>query len=351
MKKTSNAVFSAAKVISACAAVAAAASIAAVALGFCVNTTVLYIVTGILAAAVVVCVCSLLGLVKKLIRQQETEREAVCQRIRGAAAGDMEAAVEDAYDYEPVDEQTRAALEAVVSELNTQKNQTDDLGSRLAGTSEDRDEYQFRMIGAQMFPGMIERAIRKIGRVAEQRRINDIAAFSRNLCDLIESSLQASKKPTSLASELGLIRKYLDLDDAITGRRTEYRMSVMCSIVGYKLVPHLVLPVVENLLEHSERSKDSHYELAIEINADPENVTVLIRDNGRGIDVDTLERIEKHLETGTVDPEGDPLSLPNINRRIALCYGEQYGLKVSSSKMGTSVKIILPPKPDPFYEE
>lgn len=345
-----KAVRSAARTLSICAGLIAAAAIAAAVLGLCANTTVMYAVIGVMAAVIVLCIVSLITSVNKLIRSEEESREAVCQRIRGVAAGDAEAAVEDAYDYQPVDEQTRAALAAVIAELNTQKTQADSLGTQLTGASDDRDEYQFRMLGAQMIPGMIERAILKIGRVAEQRKINDIAAFSHNLCDLINSSLQAAKKPTSLASELGLIRKYLDLDDAITGRRTEYRMSVMCSIVGYKLVPHLILPVVENLLEHSERSKSSQYELAIEINSDPENVVVIIRDNGRGIDVDTLERIERCLETNTIDPDDDPLSLPSINRRIVLCYGERHGLKVSSSKMGTSVRITLPPKPDPFYE-
>ncbi len=351
ISKSTKRVRSATNALSICAALIALFAVAATVSGLCNNKTVMYAVIGVMAAAIVICTVSLSGAVRKLIKNEERSRDAIRQRIRGLAAGDAEAAYEDAYDYEPVDGQTCEALKAALEELNTQKTRGDSLGAQLSGTSDDRDEYQFRMLGAQMVPGMIERAILKIGRVAEQRKINDIAAFSRNLCDLMNSSLSASKKPTSLASELGLIRTYLDLDDAITGRRTEYRMSVMCSIVGYKLVPHLILPVVENLLEHSERSKTSQYELAIEINSDPENVTVNIRDNGRGIDVDTMERIERCLESNTIDTDDDPLSLPSINRRIVLCYGENYGLQVSSSKMGTNVKITLPPKPDPFYEE
>lgn len=310
-----------------------------------------YVPVGVLAAAVVVCMITMISLAARCSRSRKEMLDGISQRIQGAAAGDMDAAEKDAYDYPPVDESIRAGLAAVLAELSSTRSSRDQLSDQLEGISEERDEYQFRMLGARMIPAMIERAIHKIGRVADQRKINDIALFSHTLCDLMNSSMQAAKKPISLARELGLIRSYLDLDDAITGRKTEYRMTVMCSIVGYKLVPHLILPVVENLLEYSEREKNSKYEVAIEITTDQEHMYVNIRDNGRGIDVDTLEKLQSCIETNTIDLNDDPLSLPGIHRRIALCYGDECGLRVSSSKLGTSVRLTLPPKPDPFYED
>ncbi len=311
----------------------------------------LYLPLGLLCAAVVVCVVTLISLCVRCSSSRREMVDGIARRIHGAAAGDPDAAEKDAYDYPPVDEAVRVGLAAVLSELGSVRTERNGLSDRLEGISEERDEYQFRMLGARMIPGLIERAVRKIGRVADQRKINDIALFSHTLCDLMNSSMQAAKKPISLARELGLIRSYLDLDDAITGRKTEYRMTVMCSIVGYKLVPHLVLPVVENLLEYSEREKNSKYEVAIEITTDPEHMYINIRDNGRGIDVDTLEKLQSGIENNTIDLNDDPLSLPGIHRRIALCYGDECGLRVSSSKLGTSVRLTLPPKPDPFYDD
>lgn len=347
--RTGKTVLSAAYTLSICGGIAAVIAISLVALGLCSDSALLYVVIGILAAFIGLLAVTMISSIKKLLNAERNQSDSIAKRIHGIAAGDHEAIEEDAYDYDPVDSSVCSALSAALAEIDARGARAKSLADKYVETSEERDDYQFRMLGAQMIPGMIERAIRKIGRTAEQRKINDIAAFSNSLCDLMDSSLQASKKPTSLASELALIRTYLDLDDAITGRRTEYRMSVMCSIVGYKLVPHLILPVVENLLEHSERSKTAKYELAIEITSEPENMAVIIRDNGRGIDVDTLERIQRCLDTNSIDSDDDPLSLPSINRRIVLCYGDRYGLKVSSSKMGTSVRLTLPSKPDPIY--
>lgn len=314
------------------------------------NVSVFALVGG-LAGLVGCCAVTMMTMASKCSTNQKQMLEDVSKRIRGAAAGDADAAEEDAYDYAPVDNQICESLSAVITEINATRTDRDQLASRLEGISEERDEFQFRMLGARMVPGMIERAIRKIGRVADQRKINDISAFSHNLCDLMNSSLQAAKKPISLAAELGLIRTYLDLDDAITGRKTEYRMTVMCSIVGYKLVPHLILPVVENLLEYSERDKSSKYEVAIEITTDQNNMYVVIKDNGRGIDVDTLEKLQNNIATNAIDMDDDPLSLPGIHRRIGLCYGEPCGLEVTSSMLGTSVRLTLPPKPEPVYDD
>jgi len=346
----SRATRSATRTISICAVIIVLVVIGVMAFGLMSRPVVMYTLAGLLIAMVLLCVISMLDISRRFSRYQKKLVDAVSSRIRGAAAGDMDAAERDAYDYLPVDEPIRDGLSAVLTEVNSVRQTSSELSQQLETVSEERDEYQFRMLGARMIPGLIERAIRKIGRVADQRRINDISAFSHNLCDLMNSSLQAANKPISLASELGLIRTYLDLDDAITGRKTEYRMTVMCSIVGYKLVPHLVLPVVENLLEYSERKKDTKYELAIEITSDQNSMNVIIRDNGRGIDVDTLEKLQKGIEDNTIDLNGDPLSLPGIHRRIALCYGNDYGLQVSSSMLGTSVRLTLPPKPDPLYD-
>ena len=347
----SRATRSATRIISISAVIIVLGVIAAMAFGLMKYRAVMYTLAGLLIALVLLCVISMLDIVRRFSRYQKKMVDAVSQRIQGAAAGDMDAAEKDAYDYLPVDEPIRNGLSAVLAEVSTVRSDSKELSDKLEQVSEERDEYQFRMLGARMIPGLIERAIRKIGRVADQRKINDIGAFSHNLCELMNSSLQAANKPIPLARELGLIRSYLDLDDAITGRKTEYRMTVMCSIVGYKLVPHLVLPVVENLLEYSEREKSTKYELAIEITTDQDHMYVVIRDNARGIDVDTLEKLQKNIATNAIDMDDDPLSLPGIHRRIVLCYGEEYGLEVTSSMMGTSVRLTLPPKPEPEYSD
>lgn len=345
-----KAMYSSAIVLSAVGVIIGIAAVAALLSGI-TSGFAFYLISILLVAALAMCAIALISITTRSLKQLHSLRSNVSKRIRGAASGDGDAALPDAYDYEPLDKQTCEAISSVLTELNSLKDANEKLTANLRSTSLERDDYQFRMLGARMIPGMIERAIRKIERVADQRRINDISAFSHNLCDLMDSSLRAAKKPTSLANELALIRTYLDLDDAITGRKTEYRMSVMCCIVGYKLVPHLILPVVENLLEHSEREKSTKYELSIEIKSEADNLIVIVRDNGRGIDVDTLEKIQGEIDTNAIDADDDPLSLPGINRRIALCYGGKCGLEVSSSKMGTSVRICLPAKPDPIYSE
>lgn len=296
------------------------------------------------------CLLALLSVALKGLKRETQYRDTMREIMHKAAEGKYDKIKTDD-ETSPIDKATLDDIARVLDELRESERNNSELSGICEGLREDRDDYQFRMIGARMVPGMIERAIRKIGRVAETRKINDIALFADNLCALMGSSLQTAKKPVSLANELNLIKTYLDLNDAITGKKTEYRMSVTGSIVGYKVIPHLILPVVENFFEHSDRGRNAKYELTVEIASNPNNMLIIIHDNGSGIDVDTLEKVQNEISENEIDTDGDALSLSSINRRIGLCYGEKYGLHVTSSKLGTNVRIVLPAKPDLLRED
>lgn len=282
-------------------------------------------------------------------KREKTYRRNFGRAVSEVAKGDY--IVHHTEEDDMLDEATLESIDTIKVTLNAMTNSNEELAARYNALCTERDDYQFKMIGARMLPGMIERAITKIGRVAEARKINDIALFTESLSILMKSSLMTEKKPVPIADELSLIKRYLDLNDAITGKKTEYRMSVMCNIVGYKIIPHLILPVVENFFEYSQRGLNSRYELSVEINSSDSCIMVILRDNGSGIDVDELEKVQNEISENEVDANGDALSLSSINRRIGLCYGEKYGIKVTSSKLGTNVRIILPAKPDVLRSE
>ncbi len=60
-----------------------------------------------------------------------------------------------------------------------------------------------------------------------------------------------------------------------------------------------------------------------------------IEDNGKGIPKDMLERL--------LDEKNDSIGIQNVNKRIRITYGENYGLHIESEAgKGTKVTIWLP---------
>ena len=79
---------------------------------------------------------------------------------------------------------------------------------------------------------------------------------------------------------------------------------------------------------------------------------LLVSDNGVGMDEEVLQRINERLrcndeynQRSTVDtkPQKTGIALKNVNDRIRLCYGVDYGITVHSTKyLGTDVMTIIP---------
>ena len=68
-----------------------------------------------------------------------------------------------------------------------------------------------------------------------------------------------------------------------------------------------------------------------------------IADNGKGIEKEELDMLNERLSCYEGDERTESIGLYNINRRIKLSYGEDYGVELSSTPgIGTRVTLTLP---------
>ncbi|MFA9462813.1 MAG: sensor histidine kinase [Velocimicrobium sp.] len=114
-------------------------------------------------------------------------------------------------------------------------------------------------------------------------------------------------------------------------------------------MPKLMLqPIVENSIYHGLEEKLGQGIVKIRVRTTAERLTITISDNGLGIPEDTVDKLNKKLrsvELIQVEAEGRSggIALANVNSRIQLLFGEEYGLYVYSTlHEGTQVEITLP---------
>ena len=99
---------------------------------------------------------------------------------------------------------------------------------------------------------------------------------------------------------------------------------------------------MENALNHGLRNKRGEKKVQIQIKRKEENVVISVRDNGMGMDAAKInENLQKNEMIQT--EKGNSVGLYNINARIKILYGDQYGIHVESVQgEGSSVFIVLP---------
>lgn len=236
----------------------------------------------------------------------------------------------------------------VADALYTLRDQNAHFSEKSELLKDECDSLRFSLLTAKSSPSLLVRALEKINGLAANGKTQELEELTGILTEIIKKSMIDSHTLVPLARELELIKGYLEANDAVSGQKTDYRMSIMCNIVNYKIIPHIIFPIVESFFEFANRDGVSQYEIGVEVTSSPKNMLIIIRDNGAGLSQSNLEQIQKELEEDIVDVNRSAISLPNINRRIKLYYGDLYGLKLSSSKLGTIVRIYLPAKGNDF---
>ncbi|HYE84156.1 MAG TPA: sensor histidine kinase [Clostridia bacterium] len=154
---------------------------------------------------------------------------------------------------------------------------------------------------------------------------------------------RSSSEKITIGEELQYIENYLALQKI----RFEDRMSASvnikdASVKSYYLPRLCVLPLVENAIVHGLESKRGEGRLEINIAESDELIIIEVIDDGVGfstehLDISRLEAIEVRKNAHS------SIGLYNSNKRIALMYGSEYGLKVESEKNnGTKVTVTIP---------
>lgn len=113
------------------------------------------------------------------------------------------------------------------------------------------------------------------------------------------------------------------------------------------LVPKLIIqPFIENAINYAKGMAGKKLKLKIGTKRVKENLIIEIEDNGIGMSEEIIKKIK--LNMGQKDIKGKrtnkiSIGINNVDQRIKLNYGENYGVKIDSQDgLGTKVKLTIP---------
>ncbi len=209
-----------------------------------------------------------------------------------------------------------------------------------------RNEQQimeYKMLAGQINPHYLYNALETIRMKAVTGGDREVADAIKTLGKTMRYVLENTGTSfTSLKKELEHIENYLSIQKLRFGSRINYSMRFSDGLKPeeYRILPLLLQPVVENTVVHGLDAVEEGGQIGMEILlTDSENLTVTVSDNGHGMSEETLERIREKLNTPDLNLQTS-IGLYNINQRIRLCYGEDYGMQIESRE-GEGTRVIL----------
>jgi two-component system sensor histidine kinase YesM len=146
-----------------------------------------------------------------------------------------------------------------------------------------------------------------------------------------------------LKEELAILKDYL----TIQSYRYEERLSVSIDIPDQYLnamIPKLSLqPLIENSIQHGLEKLEGACQITVSATELKDCLCITVSDNGPGI---SEQRLEK-LNNNEINPSGNSIGIKNIDERLKIVFGSEYGLKIESTiGYGTQVHMLIPYKGD-----
>lgn len=181
----------------------------------------------------------------------------------------------------------------------------------------------------------------------------EIANMVKALAGFFRYSISRMGSLVTLRDELANVKNYM----VIQQYRFNNRFSLQTHIDEDDesaldfLVPKLIIqPIIENSIYHGFKEKLEGGVISITVALTNKNLLIKISDNGGGMDDETLAALNRRIReqmTFPVSGDGEErqfgIALSNINKRIQLLFGHNYGLGVFSTRdYGTDVELNLP---------
>ncbi|QUI22167.1 histidine kinase [Vallitalea pronyensis] len=203
---------------------------------------------------------------------------------------------------------------------------------------------QLMALQAQINPHFMYNTLQMIGSMAVDKGVLEIYDVIGAFSKMLRYNMQLTEEMVTMEQELENVRHYLQIQDKRFDKKLTVHYDVDQALYSC-LIPKLsIQPMVENSFKYGFKKTEQEWQIGIKVYQREEKLMVEIRDNGQGIQQDRLLQIRGDLrsETGTIFGHSENLGLKNIEARIKLYFGKEYGLCIESNQeWGTCVTMSM----------
>lgn len=200
-------------------------------------------------------------------------------------------------------------------------------------------EMEFAFLEQQMNPHFLFNILLVIQIKAKMCSDETVYKMLTSLSGLLRASLHSDKNTyITLEEEFKYVNLYLYLQQQRFCDKLVYNIDVDDELKN-TLIPRLTIePIVENCVIHGVEKHNRIVHIDVKVKEHGDDIIVEIQDDGAGFDVDSL-----NLSVDNNDSqEKEKIGLRNINTRLKLLYGEDYGLDIKSElDKGTRVTMRI----------
>lgn len=197
-------------------------------------------------------------------------------------------------------------------------------------------EYELKALQAQINPHFLYNTLSMMNWMAIRSNQMEISKVTLALSTFYRTALSKGEDVVTVENCIQNMEAYLEIQLTMHDHNFSVDWDIDPTIKNEKMPKLLLQPVVENAIEHGlDEKEDGDKKIFLSFKGKGDDVEITVRDNGLGMEQEKAETLVTYQAKG--------YGLKNVNDRIRLLYGENYGIHIfSSPDEGTTVIMKFP---------
>ena len=197
-------------------------------------------------------------------------------------------------------------------------------------------EYELKALQAQINPHFLYNTLSMMNWMAIRSNQMDISKVTLALSTFYRTALSKGEDVVTVENCIQNTKAYLEIQLVMHDHGFTVDWEIDPTIKNEKMPKLLLQPIVENAIEHGiDEKEEGDKNLALSFHGKEDVVEITVRDNGKGMEQEKAEKLVTYQAKG--------YGLKNVNDRIHLLYGDEYGIQIFSELgIGTTVVMRFP---------
>ncbi len=213
--------------------------------------------------------------------------------------------------------------------------------SEIEGLNEKKRAFQMEALQGQINFHFIYNTLNNIQWLAQANKNDDVIATVTALDKLLRACVNSTEDLISIEDELDYVENYLTAQKIRFGDMFSFEFELDALLLQMKIPRFVLQPIVENSIYHGLMNSGKNNGLIkIKLSRRGHRIDIRVFDNGAGVSPDKIQKIlAEHKGTG----KSMGVALSNINKRVKLLFGNDYGIGITSEEGEyTAVDLTIP---------
>lgn len=227
--------------------------------------------------------------------------------------------------------------------LNNMIGEMQVLIDKLIREEQEKKEVELEALHAQINPHFLYNTLNTIKWMAKIQGNHSVSKAITALVKLLRISTNLGREMITLNEEIDYVKNYIVIQNLRFSKSVNITYDIQEECLNMS-VPKLILqPIVENSIIYGMEDESSELNIEVKAYIEDNSLFIEVHDDGPGIEETILKNI---LINQSDKSRFSRVGLNNVNQRIKLYCGNEFGLRIETKLgEGTSIIVSLPVNP------